>query len=403
MGAPSARVSELSRFWVEMGHEVTVLTCFPNYPDGVVYEGYKDKIKKLYMREELNGVEVIRVWAFPTHLRSYIRRAVNYISSQLSYSISGAFLKKPDVIIATSPPPFIGLTAIFLKYLRGVPLVFEVRDLWPEVITAVGAGSSSSISYKIIDSIVGSSYRNCDHIVALTSSFKDSIVKTRGVKEEKITVIENAVDTEFFKPMKRDTHTLKDFGLEHKFIVSYVGTIGLTHGVDVILNAAEKLKTLIPELVFLLVGDGYEKDRLMELADRMRLNNVMFIGKLERRRIPGILNSSDIALVLSKKNELLEKTIFAKVFEPMATATPIIVGALGETKNLVVGGNAGVSFRPEDPSGLIECIVSLYQNPDLRKKLGDNGRKLVLEKYSRRKKAGDYIEVLDNLVQVKGA
>lgn len=402
MGAPSARVSELSRCWVEMGHEVTVLTCFPNYPDGIIYENYKDKAKKLYFREEFNGINVIRVWAYPTHLRSALRRSINYLSSLLSFTITASILKRPDVVIATSPPPFIGLTTLTLKYLKAIPTVFEVRDLWPEVITAMGAGSSSSISYRIIDSVVDFSYKHSDLIVALTESFKDSIVNTRGIGEEKVKVITNAVDTDFFKPIKTDKNTFRGSGLENKFIVSYVGTIGLTHGVDVVINAAEELKSKIPDMVFLLVGDGFEKNSLKARAKSKGLDNVIFLGKRERSKIPDIINGSDISLVLSKKSELLEKTIFAKVFEPMACGNPIIVGARGETKNVVVDqGNAGLSFKPEDTKGLIECISKLYNDSGLRKKLGDNGRRLVTKSYSRKKKANDYIELLENLIEKK--
>jgi len=402
MGAPSARVSELSRYWVEMGHEVTVLTCFPNYPDGIIYENYKDKVKKLYVREEFNGINVIRVWAYPTHLRSALRRGTNYLSSLLSFSLTASILKRPDVVIATSPPPFIGLTTLTLKYFKSIPVVFEVRDLWPEVISAVGAGSSNSISYRIIESIVDFSYKHSDLIVALTESFKDSIVNTRGIEEEKVKVIENAVDTELFKPVKMDKSAFQELGLESKFIISYVGTIGLTHGVDVVINAAEELKSKIPDMVFLLVGDGFEKNRLEARAKSKGLDNVLFLGKRQRSKIPDIINGSDISLVLSKKSELLEKTIFAKVFEPMACGKPIIVGALGETKNVVVDqGNAGLSFEPEDTKGLIKCISKLYNDPKLRKKLGDNGRKLVTKSFSRKKKANDYIELLENLIEKK--
>ena len=399
MGAPSARVSELSRYWVEMGHKVTVLTCFPNYPDGAVYKGYEQKINKLYMREDLNGIDVIRTWAFPTHLRSTLRRGANYMSSFFTYSLVAPMLKNLDVVIATSPPPLVGLTALTIKKLKGTPFVFEVRDLWPEVISDVGAATQDSISYKFIDKIVSLSYKHSDSIVALTGSFKDSIVKERGIKESKVYVIENAVDTELFKPAKKDKSTLNELDLANKFIVSYVGTIGLTHGVDVVIKAGELLKSKIPDLVFLLVGDGNEKNRLEALSNRKGMDNVFFLGRLERHKIPSILNSSDISLVLSKKSRLLEKTIFAKVFEPMSCGVPLIVGAEGETKSLAVEkANAGMWFAPEDSNGLGDCILKLYNDPGLREKLGKNGRKYVLNNFSRRKKAQEYIELLETLL-----
>lgn len=399
MGAASARVFELSKYWVENGHEVTVLTCFPNYPDGVIHYEYKGKFKKLFMREQICGINVIRTATYPTHLRSFFRRGLNYISFFISSIMVVPFLQSFDIIIATSPPLFPGLTGLFASRLKRIPLIFEVRDLWPEVITAVGAAGKNSLPYKTFDKIASVLYQKCDLIVTVTESFKDEIVSGRTIPPEKIKVVENAVDTDVFKTLSVEPDFIDQIGLKDRFIVSYIGTIGYTHGVEVILRAAQEIRQKLPKLVFLLVGDGSDKARLEELKNKEGLDNVVFAGQQPKDKIPTYLNASDISLVLSSKQALLHKTIFAKVFEPMACGVPIIVGAEGETRKIVVDkANAGIHFEPESSTELVKAIIKLYKDPELRKKLGENGREFVTDEFSRSKKADEYLEILETIL-----
>ncbi len=399
MGAPASRVHEMSREWVRNGHEVTVLTSFPNYPDGNVYHGYQCKIWRFVYKENIDGINVIRLWAFPSHLRSTLRRGLNYLSFFLTGALSVPFLGKYDAVIGTSPPLFSGLTAYVHSRLWGSSLIFEVRDLWPEVITAVGAGTENSLSYKMFDQIATLLYSKSDKIVALTDSFKESMIIDRGIDPTKIEVIENAVDTELFKPTPKDDKYISNLGAENKFIVSYVGTIGLTHGVQVVLEAAEILSEKLPDVLFLLVGDGYDKERLVNLQVKSGLNNILFLDKKPKPEIPLVLNASDICLVLSKNDDLFKKTIFAKVFEPMACGKPIIVGARGETENLVVSrARCGLYSEPENGKALADNIQKLYEDEILRDKLGENGKKFANEQFSRAIKAQQYIDVLDSLI-----
>ncbi len=399
MGAASGRVYELSKYWVGLGQDVTVLTSFPNYPDGVIHESYKSKSKRLFMRENIDGIKVIRTFTFPTHLRSALRRGLYYISFFISSSLAGLFLKSHDVVIATSPSLFTGLTGLLVSRLKGIPFVFEVRDLWPEVILAIGAGRESSLSYKVFDKIASTLYNKSDLIIVVTESFKDQITSSRGIRPDKIKVIENAVDTDFFKPFTVDSESVQKLGLKDKFVVSYIGTIGYTHGVEVVLRAAPEIKREIPELLFLLVGSGSDKKRLLKICNDEGLDNVRFLEQQPKNTIPTFVNASDVSLVLSIKQPLLNKTIFAKVFEPMACGKPIIVGAIGETRNIVIEkANCGIGFEPEDPQGLIDSIMKLYDDPVLRKKLGENGRKYVAENYTRRKKAIDYLNIIEKVI-----
>jgi len=402
MGAAAARVYELSKYWVNLGHSVTVLTGFPNYPDGKIYEEYQTRKNKLFAREEIQGIKVIRVPIFPTHLRSPVRRALNYISFFTSSLVSSLFLKNRDVVIATSPSLFTGLTGLFFSRLKDVPFVFEVRDLWPEVIPAMGIGDSSSMSYRAFDRIASLLYRRSNLIVTVTESFKDEIVTARGIPPQKIKIIENAVDTDFFKPFRAEPILTDTPELRNKFIVSYIGTIDYTHGVEVVLKAATDAALQFPDLVFLLIGDGSDKERLEKINREEKLGNVVFLKHQPRKTIPGYINASDISLVLSSRESLLEKTMFAKVFEPLACGKPIIVGAKGETRNLVVEkANAGIGFEPESASGLIDAIGELYNNPELRNQLGENGRSYVTRAFSRESKAEQYSEMLEELTGKK--
>lgn len=399
MGAASRRVYELSRYWVNQGHDVTVLTSFPNYPDGIIHKSYKSKSRMLFYRETIDGIKVIRVFSLPTHLRSSIRRTLYYISFFVTSSLAGLLTKPFDVVIATSPSLFIGLTGLILSRLKGMPLVFEVRDLWPEIIPAIGAGKESSLPYRFFDKLAGTLYNRSDLIVVVTESFKEEIVSSRGIPPDKIKIIENAVDTELFKPVDIDPVTIEKLGLKDRFVVTYIGTIGYTHGAEVILKAAPEIKRRIPELLFLLVGSGSDKDRLLKLSRESGLDNVRFLDPQPKDSIPTFINASGISLVLSIKQPLLHKTIFAKVFEPMACGKPIIVGAMGETRNIVVEkAVGGIGFEPENAQDLIYSITKLYHDPVLRRKLGENGRKYVTENFTRSKKAMDYINIIEKVI-----
>ena len=402
MGAGASRVYELSRYWVNMGHSVSVLTSFPNYPHGIIYAEYRDKLKYIIYHEQLNGINVIRTIAFPTHLRSAFRRSLSYVSFFLSSVISSIFLNGFDVVIGTSPSLFVGLAGLISARIKRTLFVFEVRDLWPEVIPAVGIADENSISYRIFDKIASTLYKKSDLIVVVTEPFKQYLVARRNIPSEKIKIIENAVDTDFFKPFEVNTELKGMEGLKDKFIVSYIGTMGYTHGVKVILEAAREIEHKFPDLVFLLVGDGSDRERLEKISRDEKLGNVVFLGQQPRETIPRYINSSDISLVLSSKAALFEKTIFAKVFEPMACAKPIIVGASGETRNLVIEkAKAGIDFEPENVQGLIDCIDRMYSDPELRKRLGENGRVFVTAEFSRSAKAVEYINVMKELVYTK--
>jgi glycosyltransferase involved in cell wall biosynthesis len=301
MGAPAARVAELAQHWVKDGHDVTVLTGFPNHPTGVVPAEYRSKFRRLIFREELNGVKVVRSWLLPFPNRKAYERMLNYSSFCLSAATTGMFLDRPDVLIATSPQLLVGLAGWWLAKLKRVPFVFEVRDLWPESLAAVGVGSDGSWLNRSLGKIAGFLYKHADHVVVVTPAFVEQLVQNWNVPAKKVAVVENGVETDLFAPCDAD-QLRRELHLEHKFVIAYVGTMGMAHGLDTVLEAAARLKANTPEIAFLMVGEGADKQRVVDLARRRGLTNITWVGQQSRHRMPEFISAADVSLVCLKKN-----------------------------------------------------------------------------------------------------
>src|SRR5580658_457441 len=231
MGAPAARAAELSRHWAAAGHEVTVLTGFPNHPTGVVPPEYRDKFRRLVVHEQIHGIDLVRSWLLPFPNRKAYERMLNYSSFCLSAAITGLFLSRADVVIATSPQLLVGLSGWWVARWKRVPFVFEVRDLWPESLAAVGMGDARSLLHRALARIAGFLYRRSDRVAVVTPAFEDYLVEHWQVPREKIAVIQNGVETDLFAP-ESGSAVRKELGAEGKFVVAYVGTMGMAHGLD---------------------------------------------------------------------------------------------------------------------------------------------------------------------------
>jgi len=229
MGATAARVSELARHWVQSGHQVTVLTGFPNHPTGVVLPEYRAKFRHLIYREDLDGIDVLRTWLLPFPNRKAYERVLNYLSFCMSSSITGSFLPQPDVIIASTPQLFVGLSGWWLGRIRKAPFILEVRDLWPDSITASGMGKEGSMAIKALRATAGFLYRSCDHIVVVTPAFREDLVSKWAMPSEKISIVENGVETGLFTPDGGKDTAKSALGIQGRFVVSYIGTLGLAH------------------------------------------------------------------------------------------------------------------------------------------------------------------------------
>jgi glycosyltransferase involved in cell wall biosynthesis len=397
MGAPAARVDELSRYWARDGHEVTVLTGFPNHPTGVVPPEYRKKFRRLVAREKTGGVKVIRTWLLPFPNRKTYERILNYSSFCFSAACTGIFTERPDVVIASSPQLLVGLSGWCVARRKGSRFVLEVRDLWPESLKAVGVGSEASLVYRALARIAGFLYRKADHIVVVTSAFKDHLVQHWRVAPEKISVVENGVEAELFSP-RTESNLRMELCAEGKFVVSYVGTMGNAHGLQTVIEAAERLQSVAPQVLFLLVGEGAEKQQLVSMARSRGLTNLRFVDQQPRERIPAYICASDACLVLLKKSEIFKTVIPSKMLEFMACARPVILGVQGQAQQILENAQAGICIEPENSSALAQAVLRLADNEQLRETLGRNGRRHVLQNFSRRQSATAYIEVLSSLL-----
>jgi colanic acid biosynthesis glycosyl transferase WcaI len=394
MGAPAARVSELSRYWAQDRHEVTVLTGFPNHPTGIVPAEYRRKFRRFVAREKINGVNVVRTWLLPFPNRRTYERIFNYSSFCLSAAATGLFTECPDVVIASSPQLLVGLSGWWLARCKRSRFIFEVRDLWPESLAAVGVGSTDSLVYRALARIAGFLYRNADHIVVVTPAFKEYLVQHWQVAPEKISVIENGVEAEMFSP--RTENALRtELGADGKFVVSYIGTIGNAHGLEMLIEAAAQLQNSGPNIMFLLVGEGAEKEQLVLLARTRGLTNLRFVDQQSREKIPAYICASDACLVLLKKNEIFKTVIPSKMLEFMACARPIILGVEGQAREIIEEARAGICIEPENPGELARSVLRLSGDEQLRETLGRNGRRHVLQHFSRRQTAMAYLNVLN--------
>jgi colanic acid biosynthesis glycosyl transferase WcaI len=404
MGAPAARAVELSRHWAAAGHEVTVLTAFPNHPTGVVPREYRDKLRRLVCREQIDGVNVVRTWLLPFPNRKAYERILNYSSFCASAASTGLFLSRPDVVIATSPQLLVGLSGWWLARCKRVPFVFEVRDLWPESLAAVGMGNGNSLLHRTLARIAGFLYRRSERIVVVTPAFEDYLVEHWRVPREKISVIENGVETDLFAPPAFTTNPATSLrgqlGFEGKFVVSYIGTMGMAHGLETIISAAMQLQGTNPEIAFLLLGEGAEKEHIVALARERGLSNLRFIDQQPREKIPAYISASDVCLVLLKKAEVFKTVIPTKMLEFMSCARPVILGVDGQARSILEEARGGLVIEPENAEALANAIRYLATNRELARELGHNGREHIVRKFSRRQTAEKYIRVLERVLNL---
>ncbi len=399
MGAPAARAAELSRHWARMGHDVTVLTGFPNHPTGSVPAEWRSRLRHLRYSEEVEDVRVERTWLWPLPNRKAHERIRNYVSFCISAALAGLGLAKPDVIIATSPQLLCALAGWWIARWKRTPFVFEVRDLWPESLAAVGAGGEGTLMHRALGAIAGFLYKRADRIVVVTPAFKEHLIRQWRVPNEKISVVENGVETDLFRPDTAAAGEVRSrFSLGHRFLICYIGTMGMAHGLETLVAAAEELQTTLPDAMFLLIGEGAEKESIIKFAGARRLTNIRFLDQQPRERIPGFISAADLCLVMLKRADLFKTVIPTKLLEYMACARPVIAAVDGQSRQIVEQARAGVFTPPEDSGALAKTIQELAQDAARRNQMGANGRQYIVEKLSRDQTAWNYISVLEELL-----
>jgi colanic acid biosynthesis glycosyl transferase WcaI len=329
---------------------------------------------------------------------------LNYSSFCASAASTGLFLSRPDVVIASSPQLLVALSGWWLARWKRVPFVFEVRDLWPESLAAVGMGNANSLLHRALAKIAGFLYRHADRIVVVTPAFEDYLVEHWRVPRKKISVIENGVETRLFasEPYSDEAGAglRRELTAEGKFVVSYIGTMGMAHGLETIIAAASQLRDTNPEIVFLMLGEGAEKERIVALAQQRGLNNVRFVDQQPREKIPAYICASDVCLVLLKKTDLFKTVIPTKMLEFMSCARPVILGVDGQARTILEEAGGGLVIEPENSDALANAIRYLAANREAARTMGKNGREHIVRKFSRQQTAEKYISVLEHLLKL---
>ena len=360
VNAPASRTHEHCRQWVRSGAQVTVITCAPNFPTGRVFAGWRNR---LWQEEQMDGIRVIRVWSYITANEGFVRRVLDYLSYMLAATLASLFVRRIDVVIGTSPQFFTAVAGWAVGAMKRVPFIFELRDLWPESIKAVGAMKSS----RLIGWIEGLElflYRRAARIVSVTHSFRRTL-GARGIDMGKIDVVTNGVDITRFSPRPKDADLERELGLAGCFVAGYIGTHGMAHALETLLQAASLLKTRPggERIRLLLLGDGARKADLKAEAARLALDNVIFVDSVPKEQVARYWSVLDVSVIHLRRTELFTTVIPSKLFECMGMGIPVLHGVEGESAEIVLKEGVGCVFEPENAEQLVALLLRLQDDP----------------------------------------
>jgi glycosyltransferase involved in cell wall biosynthesis len=391
MGAPAARTFEHARHWAALGHEVTVITGFPNHPTGVIRPEYRGEWLR---RERVEGIDLLRTWIYIAANKGFTRRILNFLSFFASSLVLGALLtRRPDVVVGTSPQFFCAVAAYGLSLVKRAPFVFEVRDIWPQSAVELGVLRNRGL-IRLLEAIEMHLYRRAALIVPVAESTRAYLL-AKGVPADKIRIVPNGIDAKYLESAAATPAQIRDeLNLRDRFVVSYIGTHGMSHALDTVLRAAKRLER-DASLHFLFVGEGAEKEMLQQLARELGLQNVTFINEQPRDRLLAFYRASDLSIVPLKRLPIFTKVLPSKLFELMGAGCPIICSVEGEAAELVRRADAGDCIEPEDAEALAAAIERLRGDEPRRRRLGANGVTFVTRHYLRAHLAESYLEALN--------
>ncbi len=391
IAATSFRIQDHAKHWIEQGHEVVVVTGVPNWPHGRPFEGYKNR---LYQEEMLDGVRVIRLWTFMARNHGFLWRAVDYLSFMFSVIAFCWRFPKFDLLLATSPQFFAAVAGWAVSILRWRPWVFEVRDLWPDSIKAVGISKGRLI--KWLTKLEIFLYHRANRIVVLTNAFKRNLV-SRGIPPSKIDVVTNGVDTSKFAPARAVANARQSLSISPaKFLAGYIGTTGMAHGLETLIKAAGLCRGR-RDIHFLIMGEGAEREGLEEQAGLLRLENVTFANHVPHDEVASYYAALDLAIVHLKPDPVFRTVIPSKIFELMAMEIPLLLASEGEAAQIVEQADCGQSLPSGDSTALAEHVVRLADLESLPQ-LGERGRKFVASHFQRRDKALEMLVTFERIV-----
>lgn len=393
VNAPASRTFEHCREWVKAGHQVTVLTCAPNFPKGKVFGGYRNS---LYQSEVMEGMRVIRVWSYITANEGFVKRILDYQSFMVTATLASPFVRGVDIVVGTSPQFFTACAAYVVSRMKRVPFLFELRDLWPESIRAVGAMKDSAV-LDWVEKLELFLYRKAAAVVSVTNAFRDNLIR-RGIDGNKIHVVTNGVDISRFTPREKDAELVEKLGLQGRFVAGYIGTHGMAHALETLLEAAEKLKAR-PDgdrYRLILLGDGARKADLMQQAKAKNLDNVIFVDSVSKDEVVRYWSLLDVAIIHLRKTELFTTVIPSKLFECMGMGIPVLHGVAGESAAIVEKEGVGIVCEPENANALCDGLVKLAEDPALYEQYRSNAL-AGAKNYDRSELARKMLRVLESL------
>jgi len=384
---------------VKRGHQVLSITGFPNYPSGKIYPGYR---QRLWQWEEMDGVRVLRLPLYPYHGRSGALRAMNFLSFAMSALLLSPLLcGSADILYVYHPPLTVGMPAWGISLLRGVPFVYDIKDMWPETLQATGM-MRSKIVYSILDLFAKFIYTRAAAIVVPSPGFRRNLM-AKGVAANKIYIIPNWADEKIYQPVPPDSALAKEYGLAGRFNVIYAGNLGLAQALDTVVEAAQQLSDL-PEIQFVFIGDGVDETRLRQRVIAHKVKNVRFLGRQPAERIPYFLALADVLLVHLKRDPLFEITIPSKTLAYMACGRPILMAVAGDAAEVIRNAGAGLVCAPQDPKALANTVRTFYMMPAVeRERMGQAGREAFLKHYTRHALMDQYEALFTEIVRNRQA
>ena len=399
VGATQTRAYEMARYLVSAGHQVTMLTEVPNHPSGIIPPEYR---RKLWERSSLDGIDVIRVWVKASPIKTFRARMAFYLTFMVNASFAGLLLARGhyDALVATSPPLFVGGAALALSALRRTPMIFEVRDLWPESAVALGELSNPR-AVALAGKLEKTCYNRARRLVVVTEGIRRRLVE-RGFGD-KLVLIPNGANTDLFRPDPAAGKALRaELGLDSddKFVVLYAGIHGIAQGLETALEAAQKLQAT-PEVHFVFVGEGPKKAELLAIKDRLGLANVTMLPERPRSDMPAFLSAADVALVPLRRLDLFEGALPSKMFDAWACGCPVILSIAGEARRVLEQADAGLFIEPEDAGQMARAILQMKGDPALLRRYRDNGPRFVEKNYSRQRQAAQLERLLLEVIERK--
>jgi len=391
IGAGSRRAFETANILSNLGHEISLITSFPNY---LINKSIKKYEGKIFLTENIHGIKIYRCYVYSAFGQtSLYNRFISFLSFMLSSIFCGLILQKYDIIIATSPPLSIGVTGLVLSIFKKTKLVFEVRDIYPKSAISMGVIKNRFL-IKILMNIEKAIYNRSELIVGVTDGIYQYLTCINYGK--KSFLLTNGIDSSFINNVDHniDNSLLSKFS--DKFILLNIGILGRIHSLETMIYALSRIK--VKEIVLVFIGDGAEKGKLKELVNRLKLVNVFFIQSQDSHFIPQIISNSDICLSTVRNIDLTKGTLPVKIFEYMACGKPIVAAIHGEAGKMIKKAKCGIIVEPENSKEMAEGILELYYNKDLRKKMANNGREYVNKHFLRENLIAEYEKKLLTLI-----